>query len=349
MYERGVGWNARETPLGVPEGTPGSEGFSCKLSPFIDITRDDKMIPDKLQPLCSAPTCSRHTKTRGYCHRHYQQVLLHGRLTPELERVTHRERLACDPVYAQEWKNFQKRNKLLRGREHRERADPHKYEHLFRLRVDSDYRGLYDEFRAITRRMKDRLRAAAKHHVSAHDKAQRKELHQERMENDSDYRELYKEYLLAIRSISNREKRVSDPDWARERDRGSYERRKKNVQGSPDYREHAREQQRKYQRAYLARHPEKRREKEYRKALRKGDISGIAFDMSSWFEAQPKCCYLCGVELKDYHVEHRMPLSRGGKHVPWNLALACPSCNLSKGAKVPWEYAPERFRMELAL
>jgi len=50
-------------------------------------------------------------------------------------------------------------------------------------------------------------------------------------------------------------------------------------------------------------------------------------------------CYLCGevVLINDRHVDHIVPLSRGGRHVASNLAVACAACNLSKSAKLPEE------------
>jgi len=50
-------------------------------------------------------------------------------------------------------------------------------------------------------------------------------------------------------------------------------------------------------------------------------------------------CYLCGefVNIGDRHVDHVVPLSRGGSHRPSNLAIACASCNMSKGSKTPEE------------
>jgi 5-methylcytosine-specific restriction endonuclease McrA len=51
-------------------------------------------------------------------------------------------------------------------------------------------------------------------------------------------------------------------------------------------------------------------------------------------------CYLCGMSLpgRDCHIDHVMPLARGGKHEPGNLAPACPTCNMRKGSKTLEEY-----------
>ena len=50
-------------------------------------------------------------------------------------------------------------------------------------------------------------------------------------------------------------------------------------------------------------------------------------------------CYICGkkIPLGHRHVDHIVPLSKGGKHVPSNLAIACDECNLSKHDKLPEE------------
>jgi len=37
------------------------------------------------QQICSADSCQRPVKSRGFCGRHYQQIRRHGRLTPERE------------------------------------------------------------------------------------------------------------------------------------------------------------------------------------------------------------------------------------------------------------------------
>ena len=51
-------------------------------------------------------------------------------------------------------------------------------------------------------------------------------------------------------------------------------------------------------------------------------------------------CYLClsPISFGKDHLEHKTPLSRGGTHYYNNLAVACQSCNLSKGNKTLKEY-----------
>lgn len=49
-------------------------------------------------------------------------------------------------------------------------------------------------------------------------------------------------------------------------------------------------------------------------------------------------CVYCGGRYETMHVDHIIPLSRGGTNDDENLVTACPSCNLSKHAKTEQEW-----------
>jgi 5-methylcytosine-specific restriction endonuclease McrA len=52
---------------------------------------------------------------------------------------------------------------------------------------------------------------------------------------------------------------------------------------------------------------------------------------------QGRCAY-CQIQFQNnFHVDHVIPLAKGGTNWPSNLALACAFCNLSKGHKLDWE------------
>lgn len=56
---------------------------------------------------------------------------------------------------------------------------------------------------------------------------------------------------------------------------------------------------------------------------------------------QENRCHYCGVDLtavQEPHLDHFIPLSRGGSNNPDNLVWACPTCNISKGNRMPWEW-----------
>lgn len=57
-------------------------------------------------------------------------------------------------------------------------------------------------------------------------------------------------------------------------------------------------------------------------------------------------CPNCEVEIThDYHVDHIEPLARGGKNVDANVQLLCPTCNIKKGAKDPFDWAKLHGRL----
>ena len=60
-----------------------------------------------------------------------------------------------------------------------------------------------------------------------------------------------------------------------------------------------------------------------------------------------KNCYWCNTKLnkKNTHLDHFIPLSRGGLHTIDNLVLSCSCCNLKKSNKDPFEFAQERGRL----
>lgn len=82
----------------------------------------------------------------------------------------------------------------------------------------------------------------------------------------------------------------------------------------------------------------------HRRRARKLNAPGThtAADVQSLYAAQEGRCAYCGVEVgQNYDVDHIVPLSRGGGNGPDNLAIACPSCNRSKGSKLLEEWNRE--------
>lgn len=64
-----------------------------------------------------------------------------------------------------------------------------------------------------------------------------------------------------------------------------------------------------------------------------------AESMRQMYEDQDGLCAYCEVPLHGrFHVEHMVPLSRGGSNYWHNVALACPECNATKGNKTVKEF-----------
>jgi 5-methylcytosine-specific restriction endonuclease McrA len=55
-------------------------------------------------------------------------------------------------------------------------------------------------------------------------------------------------------------------------------------------------------------------------------------------------CVVCLTDLKKtkHHLDHIMPLSKGGEHSMRNVQLLCPRCNLTKSAKHPVDFMQEK-------
>ena len=98
------------------------------------------------------------------------------------------------------------------------------------------------------------------------------------------------------------------------------------------YRDANPERNKKRLREYRAEHPEKFLIYNQNRAARKKAAPGThtAQDIQAQFQRQKGKCYYCHKHLTKYHVDHVIPLSRGGSNDPSNLVIACPLCNQKK-------------------
>lgn len=63
-------------------------------------------------------------------------------------------------------------------------------------------------------------------------------------------------------------------------------------------------------------------------------------DIAKMILAQRGKCWWCSKNFRrKYHVDHRIPLAKGGTNGPGNLVLSCVDCNLRKHAKLPWHFS----------
>lgn len=73
-------------------------------------------------------------------------------------------------------------------------------------------------------------------------------------------------------------------------------------------------------------------------AKRRMSAPGAEFvDRRVVYERDGGICHICGAmtPAHSFHVDHIIPLSRGGRHAYDNVACSCPSCNMRKGNRVP--------------
>lgn len=173
----------------------------------------------------------------------------------------------------------------------------------------------------------------------------KKEGYQRWLENNPDYHRQWRaEHRDAIRE-RQRERYAQNPDAYRERVRKW---RSNNPEYFARYNKEHKEHKRKFARQYNIEHPEKTRAHTQKRralaALSEGSHSAADIRAQVNMQKDKKGrlrCWWCSKEIKgdnNYHVDHRIPLSKGGSNAPENLCISCPSCNLSKGAKLPQEW-----------
>lgn len=91
-------------------------------------------------------------------------------------------------------------------------------------------------------------------------------------------------------------------------------------------------------RKWAAGHPHVRA---YHDGLRRARLMGATgnqpFTRAEIWERDSGRCHACGklCDPKSWHLDHLIPLSRGGPNAPWNVAVAHPRCNLSRGNRGP--------------
>lgn len=91
--------------------------------------------------------------------------------------------------------------------------------------------------------------------------------------------------------------------------------------------------------------PSKRRSitqayKSRRRSVERDGMTGV--ELGAWVKGRKKKCHWCGVGCADkFHVDHVMPLSKGGAHEKWNLAISCQPCNSRKADKHPLDWLAE--------
>lgn len=118
------------------------------------------------------------------------------------------------------------------------------------------------------------------------------------------------------------------------------------------YRNKNRIKLRKYCREYYHKNITKMRKKERERTLLRR--YGITIELlQKIYEENIKLfgtltCYYCKEKIifGNDHIEHKIPLSRGGLNTLENLTISCPLCNFTKGRKTDLEFLEWRNKNE---
>jgi 5-methylcytosine-specific restriction endonuclease McrA len=86
-------------------------------------------------------------------------------------------------------------------------------------------------------------------------------------------------------------------------------------------------------------HPDtlaKRADRQLEREARKREQFVESVDRQIVLERDEGICGICGLptDRDDFHVDHVIPLSKGGLHCYANVQVAHPFCNIGKGAKL---------------
>ncbi len=99
-----------------------------------------------------------------------------------------------------------------------------------------------------------------------------------------------------------------------------------------------------YRKAYVATVRHKRAAYEQNRRAKKAAGGDLPVDIvPKLLELQKGKCACCAKPLKGlYHLDHIMPISRGGENTERNVQLLLPQCNMQKNAKDPIDFMQSR-------
>ena len=107
-----------------------------------------------------------------------------------------------------------------------------------------------------------------------------------------------------------------------------------------DYAQSHRSEATSYKKKWVTNNPEKRKEvnriSELRRRAAKKNVVANKFAISDIINAYGDKCFYCNGKFE--HVDHYIPLSKGGPHSLENVRPSCKNCNLRKGSKMPEDF-----------
>lgn len=156
----------------------------------------------------------------------------------------------------------------------------------------------------------------------------------------------FRSYCIPCSRQMTRENRLRDPEAARRRERELYRANWEQARArEAQYRARISDRMALRRAAYRAAHLEeerlrKRVSEHNRRAQKVSSGALMRSDVIAQYHAQGGKCWWCGTPVGDnYHVDHRIPLSKGGANTPDNICISCPTCNMRKYNKLPWEFS----------
>lgn len=157
--------------------------------------------------------------------------------------------------------------------------------------------------------------------------------------NSKVYRDAHKEQVKAVIRKWRNEHKEYKAEKAKEWFAAHAERKKETER---IWKEAHKEEVRTAKKQWKKDHPIKNRLDCHKRRVRLKRNMGICTpeDIYLQYKGQKGRCWWCKGKLNGkYHIDHRIPLAKGGIHDRSNIVLACQYCNQSKHAKTPQEFA----------
>lgn len=120
--------------------------------------------------------------------------------------------------------------------------------------------------------------------------------------------------------------------------------RERHLANAKSWRKNHPERMREYRRKWAAANPDAHKLRVVRRRIRVRESGRLSTkDVLARIEFFGGRCAYCGGPYE--HLDHVVPLSRGGRNVPSNIRPACAKCNLSKGSKTLREWRRSLTRL----
>lgn len=139
-----------------------------------------------------------------------------------------------------------------------------------------------------------------------------------------------KPQIMAANYKRNRDKRLAQAKEYYEANREAHNER------SRAYYQRTKDVRLDWQHAYHDRNPQVMQRNRWTRKARLRDAFVEVVDPAVVWKRDGGICHICQLpaDPADWHLEHVIPLARGGEHSYANTAVSHPACNMRKGVKV---------------
>jgi 5-methylcytosine-specific restriction endonuclease McrA len=172
--------------------------------------------------------------------------------------------------------------------------------------------------------------------------ARSKRRYEKSKEYFNEYYEANKDKILE----RSKQRRESKKELLADSDRKYYEFNKDKIkERSKQYRVTNKNEIAQYKLQYYKNNPMVRRIDSHRHRAKIKEVGGKLSKgiATKLLNLQKGKCRICKIKItpKRMHLDHIIPITKGGPNTDNNIQLLCPTCNLKKGAKLPEIHAQE--------